>query len=955
MNRHKHTFLGLLIMCFVGNCLALASISQRSYINQKFGMFLHFGINTIYDQELGNGTEDPVRFNPAALDASQWVNAAVQAKMNYMVLVAKHHDGFCLWNSTYTNFDVGSSPWKAGQGDVVQEFVTAARQRGLNAGLYYSIWDRHEPSYENNWAAYTDYVKNQLTELLTKYGPIKVIWFDVWDFNRVPYSAIYNHIKSLQPNCLVLAGGTTDLSQTEIASYWQRDQVPEDSNPKEFHQTIRSDGQWFYHPAGNEQLLSVEGIIQGIYSLVGNSGTTLLNVTPDTTGVIPANQVELLRIVGENLQFPRRTIYVDSVASGTYDGSSWTNAIVNLQNAIQIASQGDEIRVAQGTYRPDRGYGLVTGNRSASFQLKEGMVIRGGYAGSKASNPDEWNPTQYPTVLSGDLTDNDVQVAKTADLLTHASRNENSYHVVTGTDLSEKTVLDGVQISGGNSNGNGSDAWGGGISLTRSNPVIQNCTIRGNTGKEGNGITCDAQSSPMIEKCVISGNAALWIAGGIDCWWSSNPTIIECIIQDNWTNGDGAGMYTGDNSCPMIQNTVFQQNTALGNGGGIFNLTTNSELNGCSFIDNHASWGGGMYNKTNANASVSDCIFENNSASSTNGVGGGVLNDLSSGTFRNCTFRMNSATWGGGMSNPHGGGPTITECLFEGNTSTNSAGMENWQGATTVIQNCVFKNNVASNWAGGVSCGVDTTSLRSTPRIENCLFYGNRADNSNSGAIGVNVNGDPIIKNCTLYGNISKNNGAVTCHASAKPMIVNSILWANSRNGVIDESTQIYGSGNLSGRINYSCIQGWTGAISGMENMNLSPQFYNPGGGEFHIKSQAGRYDPSVQAWVKDNITSPCIDAGDPTDEGWKNELWPHGGRINMGVYGGTPQASMSLNSNIGNPADFDHDGMVGFSDFAILSEDWLVDNCLVPANLDRMGSVDLTDLLIFTGLWMSQ
>lgn len=147
--------------------LPLPSFSQLKWQQREIIMFLHFGVNTFTDSEWGTGHESPAIFNPVGLDANQWVNTAVDAGISLVILTAKHHDGFCLWPSKYTDHSVIRSPWKNGNGDVVQELVDAAKARGIDVGLYLSPWDRHDPRYGHD-LPYNEYYLAQLQELLKK-------------------------------------------------------------------------------------------------------------------------------------------------------------------------------------------------------------------------------------------------------------------------------------------------------------------------------------------------------------------------------------------------------------------------------------------------------------------------------------------------------------------------------------------------------------------------------------------------------------------------------------------------------------------------------------------------------------------------------------------------------------------------------------------------------------------
>ncbi len=152
------------------------SPEQLAYQQMEFIGFIHFTVNTFTDREWGYGSESPEIFDPSQLDPDQWARVAAEAGMKELILTAKHHDGFCLWPSEYTDHSVRNSPWKNGEGDLVGDFVAACRRHGLKVGLYLSPWDRNHADYGT--PAYLDYYRNQLRELLTRYGEITEIWVD---------------------------------------------------------------------------------------------------------------------------------------------------------------------------------------------------------------------------------------------------------------------------------------------------------------------------------------------------------------------------------------------------------------------------------------------------------------------------------------------------------------------------------------------------------------------------------------------------------------------------------------------------------------------------------------------------------------------------------------------------------------------------------------------------------
>ena len=287
----------------------LLSQMQNDYMSMKFGMFIHFNMST-FDKcccencvsvsgEWGTPFDHENLFHPNNLNCGQWADVAKSAGCKYMVLTSKHHDGFCLWNSQYTTHDVGSSSWGGGKRDVIREFVDSARIRGLKVGLYYSIWDRTN-------GVDLKFIKGQLTELLTNYGDITCLWFDGWGwmvgYQIVPYDTIRNLIKSIQPKCLIVENNhyfsmkTTDIIQYEMPL----DGMPNSNNlPKEGGQPIRTDRTWFWHPLNECGLMPARTIVAELDSVNLRHANYLLDLTPDTNGVMPQCEVDRMKEVGQ--------------------------------------------------------------------------------------------------------------------------------------------------------------------------------------------------------------------------------------------------------------------------------------------------------------------------------------------------------------------------------------------------------------------------------------------------------------------------------------------------------------------------------------------------------------------------------------------------------------------------------------------------------------------------------
>lgn len=292
-----------------GNRYAL----QRRFVDWRFGMFLHFNMGTFHDAEWVDPNQDPASFAPTNLDCGQWADAAKAAGMRFAVLTAKHHDGFCLWPSAYTSYDVMSSSYRH---DVVGQYMRAFRRRGITPCLYFSIWDRTNgvgpPAFGEPWTVtreQIEFVKHQLTELLTRYGDIPLLIFDGWAWNSqlghhaVPYGEIRAHVARLQPDCLVL-----DLNGLTVP--WHNDLIfveepkggvfcpPGNTYAASQGQTISPSG-WFWHPSTPTNVLSAEQIVAGhLNVLEPRYCTFILNCPPNPDGLLDAAVVDALHQVG---------------------------------------------------------------------------------------------------------------------------------------------------------------------------------------------------------------------------------------------------------------------------------------------------------------------------------------------------------------------------------------------------------------------------------------------------------------------------------------------------------------------------------------------------------------------------------------------------------------------------------------------------------------------------------
>jgi len=298
------------------------------------------------------------------------------------------------------------------------------------------------------------------------------------------------------------------------------------------------------------------------------------------------------------------TIYVDVDASGANDGSSWTDAYNYLQDALTVSSSGDEIWVAQGIYKPDQGAGVTPGDRTATFQLINGVAIKGGYAGYGEADPNVRDIEAYETILSGDLNGDDGP--------NFANNGENNYNVVTIGTVDSNTVLDGFTIRGGNANGSSSERCGGGIFNNGGSSTLTNCTFSGNRARWFGGGMYNVGGSPTLTNCSFIGNLASDDGGGMGNYSSSSPELINCTFSSNTASDRGGGVRTYYSSC-ILTNCLFNGNRSFG-GAGMDSTRSSMVLTNCTFSRNQAAHaGGGIYTTSGNIPVVTNCIFWGNS------------------------------------------------------------------------------------------------------------------------------------------------------------------------------------------------------------------------------------------------------------------------------------------------------------------------------------------------------
>ena len=395
-----------------------------------------------------------------------------------------------------------------------------------------------------------------------------------------------------------------------------------------------------------------------------------------------------------------KVVFVNANAPEGGDGALWGTAFRNLQDALEVVSNGDEIWVTEGTYKPDQGNSFELKDRSASFRLVDGVGLYGGFKGVESKR--EPMGSVNATFLSGEIDVNSTDW---------------SMHVVFADGLGTNSTLDGFTIIKGYASGDvEEDKRGGGIYIRNSFLKIANCRIQENVAVGQGGGVFNLSSDPTFSDCNFSAN--LSGAQGINGYGgaiynsSSSPSLSNCVFSENNATFQGGAIW-GIHSNSALSSCLFSANRANGNGGAIYNSSSSLVLNNCVFSGNFANFGAGVYDKSSSLQFYNSVFYNNNSSNR----GGGLYSFKSTSVFKNCNFVKNQATSGGGgisVSSLSNQVPTLINCIL-------------WQN----LSNGNFDHGSEGNWIGPNQSNVNQDSSELMPSILEGWNGDNRGINAN--------------------------------------------------------------------------------------------------------------------------------------------------------------------------------------------------------------------------------
>jgi hypothetical protein len=411
----------------------------------------------------------------------------------------------------------------------------------------------------------------------------------------------------------------------------------------------------------------------------------------------------------------------------------------------------------------------------------------------------------------------------------------------------------------------------------------QNSVLDGFTITAGN-----ANTGSMSNSTAKGGG--LYNAGGA-------PTIINCTFKDNSAAGNGGGIYNSGK--PVMTGCTFSSNTAVFYGGGLYNDANSAiTLTNCTFSGNTAEYfGGGLFNYDNSNITLIGCILNENTAVY---YGGSIFNNNSDTTINNCIIRDSFAGWGGGLYCSSSSSTILTNSLVIANMAGLGAGIY-ISNSNITITGCIFNANTAEDYGGAICC-----FNRSSCLVNNCTFEGNLAQYGNTVSGVSYLNKYP--SNIAVNSSIIRDDNKTLWNDDKSVFTVAYCNVKESQAGLYDPNGKIsWGAGNFDSDPLFAMPGYWID----VNDSNAVWIF-----GDYHLKSHAGRFDPNSQTWIMDDVTSPCVDTGDP-DRAIGYEPAPNGRRINVGAYGGTEEASKSESnmvdsfSHASNPGPADNETAV--------------------------------------------
>ncbi len=635
--------------------------------------------------------------------------------------------------------------------------------------------------------------------------------------------------------------------------------------------------------------------------------------------------ISLLLISFNRFALANKIIYVDDDSIGANDGSSWQDAYIYLQDALADANSSEkpvEIRVAQGFYKPDDGIEQIRYNLNSTFHLINGVTLSGGYAGISEIYPDERDIRKYETILSGDLAMNDFAVNDPNNLWNEGD----FYYYYSGTKIGLKLSHDFIVV-----------VFKEGLTLEEQEAFVESETNLGPFSERDDILT--SQCTRLALKKDLTREEIIQTINRLN----QRPEV-EYVNPE--LQHDGLNLILLNRfSVKFIESATEEEIEA-------FNTANNVEIISQSphgpnrfllrmkdpkqrNILNTANF---YYNDPITEYSEPDLMTYNPIEPRPRQTSNGANNELSNlflGNSNKVVFNTANNAYDlryepKRLDNSY----HVISCtnidetaILDGFTVTagNSA-YTRYSGSGIYIDNsspklinCTFIGNTAYS-GGGIYCFIN-----SNPTITNCLISDNTSA-SYGGGIYIDSSSATIL-NCTITGNVAtqKGGGVYVSHNSHVD-ITNSILWDNFS----ENNSQIAITGP-SFSVSYCNIQNGQNELLIWEsgNIDTDPLFGDPNNGDYHLKSQAGRWDPNTQTWVQDDVTSPCIDTGDPNSP-IGLDPFPNGGYINMGAYGGTEQASKSY---FGLPVcetivagDINGDCKVDESDMAIMMIHWLED-----------------------------